>query len=528
MPALFTIAIYLMLAGGLAIPFTHLFWPQIIEGQVGKQNFVAHMIESWMRGDIDRGFPIRYFAEPWHNGPGPWAEEVPLFHWIAAGLGSLTGMTAVHAGRVTSFIFAIVLLFAVRAIAKTLFLVPPPTREAPIAPPAKKSMVAIWLAPALLVWLPGFQIYSASVIPDLAMLALIAVAYAVRLHAKSPDRPQFTSYAALMMACLLKYFAVFALLALFFYDMWMSEKSRTKWSYRAATAFFSVLAGAPTLAYLYYFITNHIPNPITEYMGSNGYGHLAGPFLGETKFYLRFVTWVFVKNPTIVLSLAALIGFAASRTGRQQDMTRSTAWMLIDLHFICYVLFALIFASSFYVHDYYALPFILPILFYGCGWLSKIKPAYAGLIVALTMGFGYTLSTDATFRLTNYVKASERVREALASIPDRTPSSMVIFSSDFSLPVLPILSKKAGWAFNAEHLDEQKADLIKRLADPATKAFVFYARIPGANELFEQWKQADPKLEQMKIVIDETYPSEGHKGSATRLVVMLNWVTAAN
>jgi hypothetical protein len=189
-------------------------------------------------------------------------------------------------------------------------------------------------------------------------------------------------------------------------------------------------------------------------------------------------------------------------------------------------LFALIFASSFYVHDYYALPFILPVLFYACyslSWaLNRSTTWRAGAmsVISLALVLGALLSQDATFRLTNYLAAGDEVRRALPDVADRDPQQMVNFASDFSLPVIPILSRKAGWAFNATELDNQRKYLVEHLDSPAVRAFVFYVREPGGDEWLEKWRAADPRLSAMHVVTDKSYPSEGRKGSATRIVVM--------
>jgi hypothetical protein len=534
MPILLTLLIAAILVGGLAFPLSRVLWPEVIEGQVGKQSFVGHMIESWMRGDTDRGFPVRYFVEPWHPGPVPWAEEVPLFHWISASLGQLTGLNAVQSGRVASFGFALILLFSVRGIARRLFPATPPTLAEPVSPASRASVIAIALAPTLLVWMPAFQIYSSSVIPDLAMLAMIAFGYWLRLQSPQPTRPSGSAYLALMIACLLKYFAVFALGALFVYD-WLADRDpRTRWRTLGLAFSYSALAGAPTLAYLYYFISRGIPNPITEYRTANGYGHLAGPFLFQAKFYLRFVTWTLIKNPTLVVSAAALGGWALvrrTRAGRgpaDASDLHAPAWRLLHLHTAAYLLFALVFASAFYVHDYYAIPFLLPVLFYAVAALSwalnraGLARVSGAAVVAGAITLGYLLSQDATFRLTNYLAAGEQVRATLSAVPDRDGQAMVAFVSDFSLPVIPILSRKAGWAFNADQLEVQRADFLRHLGQ--ARAVVFYVREPGGSALIDQWRATDPRLAGASTAadttVDRSFPSEGRKGSATRLLIL--------
>ncbi len=479
---------------GLVTLIPHLGWTEIIEGQVGKQNFVAHMTEAFQKGDLLHGFPIRYFAEPWHPGPVAWAEEVPFYHVLSAGLARLFNVNSVTSGRILSFAFGIFFLYAIYDLAKSLF---------------SENKIAPYLAVLVLFWMPGFQIYSTSVIPDLAMAALVTFAYG-----RSLRKQVGLSYGVLLLACLMKYFAVFAVLALFIYDCTRFPK----WKERIRSFLYAGIAVLPTLAYLAYFIIAKIPNPVTEYRTANGYGHLAGNFLFRAQFYLRFVTWVFIKDPNLIFALLGVGGFVLAVKNK---VALSEKWRLPVIHFCTAVLFALIFASSFFVHDYYALTFMLPIALFATYALSqiRIKPL-VGAVITGSMVLTFLMVRDATFRLTNYVDAAKVVRDALSFVPDRSETDLVGFVSDFSLPPIPILSKKSGWAFSANRLEDQRAFLTGKLSDPKLKAFVFYCREPDADHYFVEWRNADSRLAQMKILKDQTFESEGRKGAKTRLVVL--------
>lgn len=489
-----TLFLILSILVGLATLVPHLLWKEVIEGQVGKQSFVGHMTEAFVRGDLVHGFPIRYFAEPWHSGPVPWAEEVPLYHLISAFIARTFSVSSVTSGRMLSFSFGFLFLVSIYELVSALI---PEKKQAPL------------LSVAILFWMPAFQIYSTSVIPDLAMVAVVAFAYLKALQKKVP-----VAYAFLLFACLLKYFAVFAVLALFIFDLTRFKSLKE----RAKSFFWAAAAVLPTLAYLAYFLIQHVPNPISEYRVANGYGHLAGPFLLQLKFYARFFLWTFVKDPNLIFSSLAIIGFYFLV---KEKLAVSEKWRLFSIHFLTYSLFALVFASSFFVHDYYALSFLIPMVVFSTYALSKVpSKLIVGGVIAGAMVLTYLMVKDATFRLTNYSVAAESVREVLGFVPDQSETDLVLFVSDFSQPPIPIISKKSGWSFTADRLVEQKRFLLEKLSDPRLKAIVFYCRMPGADSLFQEWRSSDPRITQMKILKDQHFPTEGGKGSETRLVVL--------
>ena len=452
----------LVLVSAILVMIPRLFWSTVIEGQIGKQGFVAHMIQSFYSGNIEQGFPLRFFIEPWHPGVIPWAEEVPLYHLLTSAVAHLFHVEPIHAARGVSFVFFLVLLWSVFEMAKIIF---PPQSKAPL------------LSVAMLAWFPGAQIYGTSVIPDMAMLGSIALAILWRMKSKRE-----LSYLALLIASLFKYFAFFAILGFFVFDF-IELKG---WKKKFQSLLLAALAALPTLAYLVYFIVEKIPNPVTEYR-VNGYGHLAGPFLFQIKFYLRYLLWVFVKNPTLIVSLMSFYGVFLLWK-RRRVIPQASVWVFLLVYFGAYTLFALVFASSFFVHDYYALPFMIPVLLASVYGVISIKSKWMqGVFFTAALASGVMQSRGAIIRQEHYQEAATQVSEVLISIPDNSRDELCIFITDFSQPPIPVISKKSGWSFVADRYQDQSKFYDLRLNDPRTKAVVFYLQETPA-EVRASWE----------------------------------------
>jgi hypothetical protein len=444
-------------------------WENVIEGQIGKQNFVAHMIESLASGSTERGFPLRFFFEPWHPGVIPWAEEFPLYHLVSAALTHFSGLGAVQAGRAASAIAAVLILLGVY-------------RMILILTPGEKTRAAI--GAGLAVWTPGLQIYGSSVIPDTAMVAMMVWACVSWLQGK-----KFMAYGFLGIACLFKYFAVFTLAAFVFADWFELQKSRAKIRKYLKPVSIAGIVAIPTILYLVFFIVQDIPNPVTEYR-ANGYGHLAGPFILQTKFYVRYLTWVFVKAPSLPLGLLAIVGAILFFRDRTQSDLIKKAGLLFGLMFLFLTVFALTFASSFFVHDYYALPFLIPILFFGLFGLRSIKNNQIQAAVILVIAvFGWQMSSGALVRAEHYIPAADSVRKSFQQVPDRSRDQLLLFVTDTSQPPIPILSRKTGWSFVLTRWEDQNSFWKIRMQDPRLSGVVLYM-MDSNSELAKPWAES--------------------------------------
>jgi hypothetical protein len=314
-----------------------------------------------------------------------------------------------------------------------------------------------------------------------------------------------------MLACALKYFAVFSVLALWIFDFTQhrSIKSRFRITLLAS---FTVL---PTLAYMASFLAMGIPNPIQDYQAMNGYGHLAGPFLLKPIFYLRWLLWVFVKNPSLPLSALALFGFWRASMGRRHDLRPIDRLFLIQ--WACLILFSVVFASSFYVHDYYALPFLIPIIFYAAEGFAQLGPKLKTLAAVVIAAFAISQVAGSLKRIEHFETASKALIEFSESqtLGPRSLTQNLVLWSDLPLPLLPTLSKRTMWMFDPNKT-ETHSYLEQRVTDPRFRGLVLYTRENDVESTLQRLRSAAPTaatLTQKAAALD--LPIEG----GTRLMI---------
>ncbi len=186
--------IFFLLSFSFLIP--NLMIPIINYGQLGKQTFVAAMIEGFFQSDtVGWLFPIRHFLEPAHTGPVPWAEEVPLYHYLvvwAMKSIAFAGITAnvVILGKFLSMIAWGTLIYGFFRIGKNLN-----PNDGTLTP---------WIFALTGAIFPVFRLYAIEVMPDLWMTALCVWAIERALSEKP-----IASASMILLASLFKYYALF-------------------------------------------------------------------------------------------------------------------------------------------------------------------------------------------------------------------------------------------------------------------------------------------------------------------------------
>jgi hypothetical protein len=341
----------------LAVSFAYLMpsflYPKTHFGQLGKQTFAAQMIESTAKGELSHGvFPTRHFLEVYENGLVPWAEEVPLYSFMSAGLVDGLGFTPVAAGKTLSLLAFFLVILGFALIARDL---------------GKPIFIFVLVAAIF----PVFRLYSVQVMPDLCMTAALVWMIESALRGKFGRAAIF-----LLIASLFKYYAVFTGFGLGLYYL-----HRRNWKGAALLG----LAVVPCIAYVIWFLKLGIPNPITDSRIADGHGHMSS--LDKVLSYqnwARVFLWWFVKNASIPGSMLAVLGVWWAW---QKKFSEN---IFFGCLFIGFLLFPLVFISSFYVHDYYGLQGSIGIALFaaiGLSYLFEKKELLAWPTIFVFLGF---------------------------------------------------------------------------------------------------------------------------------------------
>lgn len=433
--------------------FSYLRFSSVLEGQLGKQTFAAEMIRSWSLGRTALGFPFRTFLELSHSGPIPWAEEFPLYSWLASVLMWTTGLNEVLAGRLISILCLVLLVGLVFQWT---------ARQS-----ARIGLSAHFRYAWIVCCLGGAAIlhYGKSVMPDFPMFVFCfwGIVFA-------EQKKWMRSRIVFLIAALFKYYAIFPMLGVALWQL-VEERKNTKELLKSAILW--LLFALPPIAYVILFIKLGIPNPITEYRESDGHGHLSNfQFLTQGHFYLRWFTWVLIKLTTLGGGIMALAGFFAAR-GKKLE------WFYYCL--ATSIGFSILFAPSFFVHDYYALMY-LPLLWLGWGYFfksfeNKVSARYAGWVtVAFCLVFVVWNQIHAHFTNIRQTVLETAVEAQEKCLEDQRiqATDYGVFITTYSQPILPFLSHRTGWMVALPQLEQPalKDLFLKRLIDPRTRYVV--------------------------------------------------------
>ena len=461
----------------------------ILEGQIIKQTFSAEMAQSFSRGDQTGIYPHRHFLEVFYPDVVPWAEEFPLYTGVIGYTVRWTGLPLVPLGRFVSFGFLILLLLGARRLGKNL--------DCEIKG-LKSPLKLEWILPLICVWLPAFRTYGVSFMPDLPMTACCFWGALLAFEKKWRS-----AAAALCIAALFKYFAVFTTLGVMGY-IWTQEKGWRALKHSALIA----LSTLPAVAYMGLFLLIRIPNPITEYRTINGHGHMASlEMLTSIGTYLRFCTWMLVKNPSVpgtALAVLGLIWFWKKKPKALKTFVASLAAALL--------LFPLIMTHGFYVHDYYGLQFtILTAIFAALGIMSLSRLPLVACLGVVLMTTGFVMTRSNLIPQTHYLKAAELMKSWTK------PEDRGLLISSLSPAVLLFQTGQTAWGFEPKDWNRLGSDVMRLLQDERIKWVAVYLVDPWA---VSEWGWISDELSRAgwrKIQAKQTLSSTNFKVPTTRL-----------
>ena len=442
------IAVLFISIGFLISP---LVYPKIHYGQLGKQTFAAQMIESTARGELTYGvFPTRHFVESYQEKLIPWAEEVPLYSFMSAGLVRAFGFSPIIAGKVLSFIAFALIILGFAQIAKTM----------------QKS---VWIFVILASIYPAFRLYSVEVMPDLCMTAALVWMIEATLAERFGRAALF-----LLVASVFKYYAVFTGFGVGLYFLYRRN-------FRAGV--YLGLAVIPCIAYVGWFIHLGIPNPITEYRAADGHGHLSSlTNIFVLRNWVRVGLWWFVKNASIPGTLLSMVGACVIARQDQKHIP-----FFISL-WIGLILFPALFISSFYVHDYYGLQGSLGLALFAAVGLTAVFEwkTWAGYAsIAILMGFSLVMVRFMVTPDLDYDRI-EAADETLHLPKDE----FIISISGVSKPVISYHVHQNAYVIGMDEFNTEPAQ--KRVADPSIRvAFIhgfksFAAMLPPIEAKFSE------------------------------------------
>lgn len=347
------VSVFVLLLVSFLYLVPSLVYPRIHFGQLGKQTFAAQMIESTAKGELTYGvFPTRHFVEVYHDGLVPWAEEVPLYSFLSAGLVRAFSISPIFAGKLLSFLSFLFILFGFARIAKIL----------------KFSPLAFVLTAGIY---PVFRLYSVQVMPDLCMTAALVWMIAAILEEKV-----LIAALLLLIASLFKYYAVFTGFGVGLYFLYRRN---------AKGALYFSLAILPCIAYVLWFLELKIPNPIVDSRVADGHGHFSSlANVLSLANWSRVGLWWFVKNASLPGTGLAALGFWVMLK-EKLSIRPFFACLCVGL-----LLFPFVFISSFYVHDYYGLQGSIGIALLACigvDWLFSKNKAISSVCLIVFLGF---------------------------------------------------------------------------------------------------------------------------------------------
>lgn len=432
-----------------------------LSGVGSKQVFYAEMAQSVATGNLKYGiFPYRTFFEIHHPGPVPWAEEFPIYVTLGGWAEKFLHLSSVLFMRHLSFFCFALLLFGFFHLGREL-------QKREIWLPAAFP----WALPLLALWFPGLRNAATAIMPDIGMIALILLCAVFALKEKWG-----LAFFSGMLACLFKYYAIFSVCGIWAGALLMHHHARTwKQHWRVHSL---LLAPLPSVLYLALVFYLKIPNPILEYRASNGIGHFGNLDLIFSKaFYARSFTWIFVKNPNLILGLSSLAGIWFFF----KNATRPIQYFLFCL-IASALAFQFVFASSFYVHEYYALQMSLWIAVLSSAfvcWMNEKLRATRRQLIYLAVFFVFASSN--LFLSRKMTNAKDYIFEendlAATQIQKHTADQDRLFIiTDFYGSFVAYAAKREAWTMHLEQWDKQAQRVEEVLSSPALNKVVVFLR----------------------------------------------------
>ncbi|MBI4924502.1 MAG: hypothetical protein HY843_01145 [Bdellovibrio sp.] len=335
------------------------------KGQVIKQFFSYSISQSLFHNGFQVFKTTLPCLDKTEKNLRQWAEEPPVFHFLAALPMTLGISNPAFMPLVSYLLLLIGILFLLKEIG-LLF----PLKELKLL--SGKQSVAIFFLTSLT---PVLLRYSIQHMPDLMACAWLVFAAVFLLK-----RKHFLCILFLTLAVTTK--AVIFIPALAFLSFsYFFDHIKKPWFFFASL----IIIASPFVLWLTAISSLEIPNPfIFEHFLENRHsGQLL--LLIEPRFWIRFFTWSASKGVGWILFIGFLL-YLFSWLKKKHIYTREEKFLL--LWSFSFLVSWIVIRQGNFVHDYYFLPFSIPIAILGSLTLLKITNKI--ILISLTiLSIGY-------------------------------------------------------------------------------------------------------------------------------------------
>jgi 4-amino-4-deoxy-L-arabinose transferase-like glycosyltransferase len=314
------------------------------QGQVIKQFFAYSITEHLSRAPFDI-LSTTLPCQPIRS----WVEEPPIFHFIA-------GLTSSYINEnpaiipLTSYL---AILWVVHS-----FLVGLKVRQR-----------VFWLALGSIGSAPIFLRYSVEHLPDLMATAFLCIGSLFIWKQKNR-----LAYSLFALAVTTKALTIFAILPILIWSFFIQDtKINLKSFFRFGAVILTITA--PFAAWIIFITMNDIPNPFR--LGSIVENRHSGSLnlLLDSGYWSRFITWNATKGVGIILFAAALFRITKFFINKKSstDTDFNSIEGLMTVWSIGVFPYWILVRQGNYTHDYYTLPFALPLAILGTQQLLSVN-----------------------------------------------------------------------------------------------------------------------------------------------------------
>ncbi len=320
------------------------------KGQVIKQFFAFSITQSLSR------HPFQWFSTQLPcTPPRVWVEEPPVFHLLSA----LFLRIFSNIPQIVPILSFLLLGLGISSLIQSSF----------------KKTFERWMVVGLLLYMPGVIKYSIQHLPDLLATAFLICGSALVLSNK-----RRLGLFLWMLSVTTKALTLFAIVPILVFVIFYDQNSDQPFLKKLLNIALTLLCiSFPFLLWVLWIQIHPVPSPfwVSNVIENRHSGRLK--LLIESAFYLRSVTWIGIKGVGLFLFLPFLAygwshlratqkSFKASLNPQKLRLEKVLLFWSVGV-----VPYWLLVRQGNFVHDYYSLPFLIPIGILGILHLFRLK-----------------------------------------------------------------------------------------------------------------------------------------------------------